>query len=138
MSRFVVYFLFAGFLRNLVAPIRCYECDLIGNKSSLSCFDPLDPTHDDVRVTKCQNSRETCLKIKTTFQDGDVFFQRKCGKAKQKDSCKNLKINGTKYLLTVELCSCETDLCNKVDHVSTFSQTVISAVTILWVILNSM
>nr|XP_022327443.1 uncharacterized protein LOC111126834 [Crassostrea virginica] len=124
-------------LYNRVASLKCYECDLMGNKSMYSCFDPLDTTHDDVRVTECPDLRHSCLKVKTQFEDGDVFYQRKCGKAKYKDSCKNLHVNGTNYTLAVELCSCRTDLCNIAVPVPVSSTRTALLAAVLWGFLRS-
>lgn len=135
MNNIVYWLVLPGLLRNLVTPLRCYECDLIGNTSMYSCFDPLDTTHDDVRVTQCQDPRETCLKVKTWFEDGDVFYQRKCGRAEHKDSCKDLYLNGTRYMLDVEYCSCQTDLCNTADSISALSSRTTAFITFLWVFL---
>ncbi|XP_062584902.1 uncharacterized protein LOC134246534 [Saccostrea cucullata] len=137
MNSLVSYFLLVGLLRNLVSPLRCYECDLIGNKSANSCFDPLDTDHDDVRITECKNSLYSCIKAKTIFKDGDVFYQRKCQKVKIKNSCKLLHINETKYLLTVELCSCQHDLCNAGDKRPALAHELSLSIFAFWIILKT-
>ena len=42
-----------------------------------SCFDPLDITHDDVRVTECTDQRHSCLKVKSVFEDGNYSQSHK-------------------------------------------------------------
>nr|XP_011428961.2 uncharacterized protein LOC105329417 [Crassostrea gigas] len=136
MNNAVYWLVLPGLLRILlVAPLRCYECELNRKKSNNTCLDPLDTTHDDVRVTQCQDPRETCLIVKTQFINGDIFYQRKCGKANHKDSCKDLHLNGTGYMLDVEVCSCQTDLCNTADSMSALSSRTIAFITFLWAFL---
>nr|XP_022328270.1 uncharacterized protein LOC111127403 [Crassostrea virginica] len=135
-----LFFLPGLLLYNRVASLKCYECGYWkGNIAMYSCFDPLDTTHEDVRVTECTDQRHSCLKVKSVFEDGDVHYRRKCGKYKYKDTCKNLvHVNATtNYTLPMEICSCRTDLCNIAVPMPTSSTRTVLLAAVLWEFLGS-